>query len=245
MCSDFVCTTEGIEEVSRRLKKSITSTGKHRIVIVGGSHSAFSAAWMCLNKLKSSPHYDDINKENEKGKTIGTESNKEIEIDREIKNEINNDASTGSDVVGETDNLLTDQLVCDSSPTSSTKVNCFKEKEKEKKMIASNTSSGKSESTGSSICISNSIVILHRSAIKVFYSMKKEADADNYYDIGVVNKTTGQIHPFGGLRGDSKALWRLPIFFFVCLSSMCNQFFYVDFLFFFVYTIHHFFLLFL
>ena len=209
MCSDFVCTTEGIDEVCRRVKKSITSTGKHRIVIVGGSHSAFSAAWMCLNKLKSSPQYDDIGKEEEGGKTIGIDSNKENEIEIEIKNEIINDTSIGSDTTADSIKLQTDQLVSDSTPTSSKNITYNKEKEKEKKVIATSTSSGKSDSTGgSSICISNSIVILHRSAIKVFYSMKKEADADNYYDIGVVNKTTGQIHPFGGLRGDSKALWR-------------------------------------
>jgi hypothetical protein len=49
---------------------------------------------------------------------------------------------------------------------------------------------------------------LHRSAIRVFYATKKEADADGYADIGLVNRFTGQIHPFGGLRGDAKALWR-------------------------------------
>ena len=43
---------------------------------------------------------------------------------------------------------------------------------------------------------------------QVFYATKKEAEQDGYSDIGVVNRTTGQIHPFGGLRGDAKALWR-------------------------------------
>ena len=42
----------------------------------------------------------------------------------------------------------------------------------------------------------------------MFYATKKEAEQDGYGDIGVVNRTTGQIHPFGGLRGDAKALWR-------------------------------------
>ena len=35
----------------RRVKKSIKNSGKSKIVIVGGSHSAFSAAWMCINHL--------------------------------------------------------------------------------------------------------------------------------------------------------------------------------------------------
>ena len=41
----------------------------------------------------------------------------------------------------------------------------------------------------------------------MFYNNKKEADKDKYYDYDVVNKC-GQIHPFGGLRGDAKALHR-------------------------------------
>jgi hypothetical protein len=93
---------------------------KKRIVIVGGSHSAFSAAWMCLHAL---------------GLT--------------------------------------------------------------------NEESNKHGSLGNS-----SIIMLYRSAVRVFYATKKEADSDGYEDIGIINKTTGQIHPFGGIRGDSKKLWR-------------------------------------
>ena len=42
----------------------------------------------------------------------------------------------------------------------------------------------------------------------MFYGTKKDATEDGYTDIGVVNRTTGQIHPFGGIRGDAKQLWR-------------------------------------
>ena len=49
---------------------------------------------------------------------------------------------------------------------------------------------------------------LNRSFIKVFYSTKREADNDSYNDIGQINKITGQIHPFEGLRGDAKALYK-------------------------------------
>jgi hypothetical protein len=51
------------------------------------------------------------------------------------------------------------------------------------------------------------ICILYRSSIKVFYATKAEADHDNYTDI-CINKVTGQINPFGGIRGDAKELWR-------------------------------------
>jgi lysine/ornithine N-monooxygenase len=47
MTSDIICTQAGIDEIQKRLKK----VQQKKIVIIGGSHSAFSAAWICLNKL--------------------------------------------------------------------------------------------------------------------------------------------------------------------------------------------------
>lgn len=58
----------------------------------------------------------------------------------------------------------------------------------------------------------NSITIIHKSYVKVFYGTKQDADADKYFDYCggpiPVNKLTGQLHPFGGIRGDAKALWK-------------------------------------
>lgn len=125
--SDNICTGAGLDDLKMKLK----GTSKKRIVIVGGSHSAFSAAWICLNKL---------------------------EIFQGIDN--------------------------------------------------SNASSPIKASTADSIAEKYSICILHRSPIQVFYASKKDADSDRYTDIGPINKSTGQIHPFGGLRGDAKELWR-------------------------------------
>lgn len=156
--SDFVVTEEGIEDIRKRVRKSIKNFGKHKIVIVGGSHSAFSAAWICLNKL-SDGDKDNV-KDDKKMDRDGVDGSKDKEVDKGA-----------------------------SKTTSlSTKIE-----------IKNNAISNDS---------SNSVLILHRSFIKVFYSTKKEADTDYYHDIGVVNKSTGQIHPFGGLRGDSKVLWR-------------------------------------
>ena len=53
----------------------------------------------------------------------------------------------------------------------------------------------------------NSISILHRSPIRVFYGSEREASLDGYEDYSSVNRT-GQVHAFGGLRGDAKALYR-------------------------------------
>ena len=321
------------------MKKSISTTGKHRIVIVGGSHSAFSAAWMCLNKLNSSTRYDEKEEEKEKDKErdkvkekekeeekeegkekdkemdkdkerfrekeleIKKEKNEEINKEKEIKKRVKNGINTimgsnGNDVIlcDKNDNSIsdvinsipnkhdisgsfnlssssieknrlvdgrlsviengfgpTDQLSSefnatlfkgsDSIITSEKEEEREIEKEREKEikvdkdiekekvkehgkekenekttMCSSSSSSCMSDSINNNTSIVNSIVILHRSAIKVFYSMKKEADIDNYYDIGVMNKTTGQIHPFGGLRGDSKILWRFHLFLLFCLS---------------------------
>ena len=45
--SDYACTSAGVQELADRIRKS----GKRRVVIIGGSHSAFSSAWICLHKL--------------------------------------------------------------------------------------------------------------------------------------------------------------------------------------------------
>lgn len=126
--SDYICTTSGIQELINKLR----NYPRKRIVIIGGSHSAFSAAWICLNKLgwykeSDSPLYSSINSNNTNSST--------------------------------------------------------------------NTSSN------------HSIYIVHRHEIKVFYACKKDADRDKYVSYEGINKQ-GQIHPFSGLRGDAKALYR-------------------------------------
>lgn len=116
MLSDHLL-SGGLTELQEKIKKwNKTNTNCNKIVIVGGSHSAFSCAWLMLKKLE----------------------------------QFNN-------------------------PSEQT---------------------------------TYSIIILHRSFIKVFYSTKREADSDNYSDIGQINKITGQIHPFEGLRGDAKGLYK-------------------------------------
>jgi hypothetical protein len=111
LSSDFVITKEGIAELESRLSKIKQSARK--VVIIGGSHSAFSAAWICLNKLDP-------------------------------------------------------QLV----------------------------------SFGP-----GNISIVHRTPVMVFYGTRREADVDGYGDFKQVCKH-GQVHPFGGIRGDAKQLYR-------------------------------------
>ena len=127
VCSDEFCTKNGIYEAR---KKCLTKT-QPKVVIVGGSHSAFSAAWVCSQILS---------KEEE-------------------------------------------------DPTISMGGGVFEHLPAVKFGPAG-------------------ICIMHRSYIRVFFCSKKDADNDGYKDVGVISKSTGQIHPFGGLRGDSKVLWR-------------------------------------
>ena len=275
----------------RRVKKSIKNSGKSKIVIVGGSHSAFSAAWMCINHLDNKNSNIDNNYNNnynDKNEIVqNIEVNKQCKLNNltcssndytcnsscscEDELHINTPNSESSEADTEKDSTYTDsprspvrtnsskgtsssnssidprsmqsvesgidfingelkqlshnlshnvdtimyegmsEEKGDTSPKSYPNgkyINTEKDKIKDKNTTNStNALQNNSSSSGSSMG-ANSVLILHRSAIKVFYSTKKEADSDSYTDIGMVNKGTGQIHPFGGLRGDSKALWR-------------------------------------
>ena len=116
LSSDFICTTTGVAALQDRLARARGSgpAGKDRkIVIIGGSHSAFSAVWICLNKL-------------------------------------------------------------------------------DPQLISFN---------------SGSICIVHRSPVLVFYNSRKDAEIDGYSDFRQLCKH-GQVHPFGGIRGDAKQLFR-------------------------------------
>lgn len=135
--SDYVCTDSGIAELTSKLK----NFPRKRIVIIGGSHSAFSAAWICLNKLGW------------------------------------NSSCSGGSSSSNNNSLNSNELSLHSTIGNS------------------NNSSN------------NSIYIVHRHEIKVFYACKRDADRDKYNTYEGINKQ-GQIHPFSGLRGDAKALYR-------------------------------------
>ena len=173
LTSDFVCTDPGIQEMKRRIKKNLRIGGKGKVVIVGGSHSAFSAAWMCLNRMNGG-----------------------------------NTAAAVVPVAGSTATGVTEMEVAGAEVTSSS----VEETNNAVDVAAAAAPSSQASTASSSSCVlppnTPSVFILHRSFVKVFYSTKREAELDGYTDTGVINKTTGQIHPFGGLRGDAKALWR-------------------------------------
>ena len=54
------------------------------------------------------------------------------------------------------------------------------------------------------------VVLLHRSPIKVFYETRAEADRDGYHcQAADEDEPGGRIHNFGGLRGDAKVRVRV------------------------------------
>lgn len=224
-------------------------------MIVGGSHSAFSAAWMCLHKLDLSVKEDSTLiptpiatatltattatatlttavTATVTATTTATVTATPSETESEkasAHTDIGIDTDTGIDthccgsplrtaasspskppkspsyqsLNQETTDEMSNVIVAATSPSKSS-VCKIKEREKMKqKLFTKSDSISTKGMTGQS-----DVLILHRSYIKVFYSTKREADYDLYYDTGVINKSTGQIHPFGGLRGDSKSLWR-------------------------------------
>ena len=130
LCSDYYCQQEGYDTIRTRL---LSSVFKH-VVIIGGSHSAFSCAWITINRLLKDLHIS------------GSEG-----------------SATGGGGGGGN--------------------KCY-------------------------------VYILHRSAIKVFYNTKQEADRDGYRDYKHINPHTGSIHAFSGIRGDAKQLWRS-----ICLGT--------------------------
>lgn len=127
MSSDDLCCVSGVEELKMKLSK----TSRRKIVIIGGSHSAFSALWICLNKVTS----DD----------------------------------------------------CQPQPQQSPQQS--------------------SPSSSSDMFPTSSIIILHRGPIRVFYTSRREAEADGCKDIVNIDQH-GHVHPFSGLRGDSKVLYQ-------------------------------------
>lgn len=176
MSSDFVCTQKGMDEMRSRLLKAGIVQNKAlqgRVVIIGGSHSAFSAAWLCLHHLNANVTTDSEAGAAKAGGGNSTETaaNKEEML-----------------VFGQNGICLVHK--------SSIKVfYCTKaDADKDGYVIesAGPTSSQSQASTPGGTPGGNAA---NRSSAAAASQMSK-------------SWIRGQIHPFGGLRGDAKELWR-------------------------------------
>lgn len=155
--SDVVCTMEGVEHLRQRIRRYLQNNtggnnlGAGRVVIIGGSHSAFSAAWICLNL-------------------------------------VNEDAASKAANVLPPNNNVADNGINKFLPGTPP---------------LSFNAQHQIKLGPSAICM------LHRSAIRVFYATRADAEHDHYPESCIcVNRITGNINPFGGIRGDAKELWR-------------------------------------
>jgi hypothetical protein len=169
MSSDYVCTQKGLDDLRSRLVKAglaANRTTPGRVVVIGGSHSAFSAVWLCLHRLNES-----LGAANGAAQTPAQESK-------------------GDDI---------NQVVfCQSGiclvHKSSIKVfySTKADADKDGYVIESAGNVNASQPSGTLGAAPGSAT--------------KAANAGN----SQVSKSwiRGQIHPFGGLRGDAKELWR-------------------------------------
>lgn len=273
MISDDVLTISGIQQLRLKLSK-----GSRNVCIVGGSHSAFSCAWVCLNAL------DDVNSNN--CSTIDMRNSNDIgklqdvtltrspgSLDATAKADVkaSKPCRRAAKVLPNTDVLprlsatsATSRSPCITNRNKSSATISERQKAPNQCVVQADTSinsgalklqieadkvsqlaksmQAQSLAGGSVVQIqqqgqsmrsrdggerrfsadrtrsskmtpgrgcsarSISITLLHRSAIKVFYSSKREAEANKYRDFSITNRY-GQIHAFGGLRSDAKALY--------------------------------------
>jgi hypothetical protein len=169
MSSDYVCTQKGLDDLRSRLVKAglaANRTTPGRVVVIGGSHSAFSAVWLCLHRLNES---------------LGVANGAAQAPAQESKGEdINQVVFCQSGIC----------LVHKSSIKVfySTKADA----DKDGYVIESAGNASASQASGTLGAAPGSAT--------------KAANAGN----SQVSKSwiRGQIHPFGGLRGDAKELWR-------------------------------------
>jgi len=166
--SDFALTHAGIESLRSRLLKS---NGKDvrlnagRVVIVGGSHSAFSAAWVCLHKLNA-----------DSTSLLGGDDTR---------------SSSSYDGIHFGHNGICLVHKSDIKVFYSSKANAEKDR-----YSYSNDNNAAATPTVSMISANGGIMGSNASnaASKTLNLIR--------------DKVTGHIHPFGGLRGDAKQLWR-------------------------------------
>ncbi|KAJ1451659.1 hypothetical protein M885DRAFT_529266 [Pelagophyceae sp. CCMP2097] len=201
---------------------------KKKVCIVGGAHSAFSCAWLLLHGPVDETLADAPPPPSQRASTAGDAVRVPLVVEHAgallsvslptipgRKLALAPEASaTGLAAtlppLGATPDVLPPVCgspVCVSAPScvsaDSTKV---EEKVSDVKVSDAKVSDRALTAPRASRLGEVSISLLHRSAVKVFYTSKREADADGYTHFHGLNKH-GNIHAFGGLRGDAKQLY--------------------------------------
>ena len=217
VASDDMITRAGFEKVHELLLGSPTggpqaagmsnSAPRPHVCIVGGSHSALSAAWLCLKILEDSSQPPPQPQSHpaaasaevvsklplvpEKGKASCPTSPPRVAVLQLPK--ISGLASPPEPLTSPTP--LPASSLAAPKPSSPSRI------------ASSPTGRRRPQSTPTPPPMSTaSITVLHRSPFRLFYASKREAEDDGQKSWKFVNRR-GQINPFGGLRGDAKELF--------------------------------------
>eukprot|EP00598_Pedospumella_elongata_P005376 CAMPEP_0184983198 /NCGR_PEP_ID=MMETSP1098-20130426/12506_1 /TAXON_ID=89044 /ORGANISM="Spumella elongata, Strain CCAP 955/1" /LENGTH=1252 /DNA_ID=CAMNT_0027507003 /DNA_START=65 /DNA_END=3823 /DNA_ORIENTATION=- len=178
MSSDYICTQKGIDDLRSRLVKAGIGANKitpGRVVIIGGSHSAFSAAWLCLNRIN--------------GETAATGA--------AATNSENKAAPVVSAVPADEVLQFGQSGICLVHKSSIKVFYCTKgDADRDGYIIEGAPPSVSASNNGANSGTASTL----GSAIK-----NNPANGGSSVSKAWLR---GQIHPFGGLRGDAKELWR-------------------------------------
>ncbi len=197
--SDYVLQETGYNHILNNLKLK----EKKRIIIIGGSHSGFSCAWILLNG------YIDMYKLKEQNKSIRISSpnSKNIHNAALASDGINNNSYANN--------------IHHNGRSYRTKINKNCENCNNYNCCFGyvidrtwrNSKSASSHVPYNNVCFNSDnleIQILYRDHIKVYYHSEREAlnDGYNVYDQSKAVNKNGNVYPFIGIRGDGKELYR-------------------------------------
>lgn len=204
--SDYVLQEAGFNHLINNLKLK----EKKRVVILGGSHSGFSCAWMLLNG------HIDMHKLKEQNKSIRAQS---VLINGNNQNNNSNNNPTNNNSNNPTNNNSTNNngffYKCKTNP------NCLECKTLnccccfgsiiDRTWRKPQSAASPHQSSSANLENQNfEITILFRDHIKVYYHSEREAlnDGYNVYDQNKAVNKNGNVYPFIGIRGDAKELYR-------------------------------------
>ncbi|GLD94954.1 hypothetical protein PINS_up003579 [Pythium insidiosum] len=176
------------EDGFQRLREHLLASEGRKVCIVGGSHSAFSVAWLLLNRGKTS-------KSDTTSKSVAVVS-KDLSPNEEVR------AADTAEPTAPPDPSIPPPSECSGVAVTAPMTSPCKSPSRQ-----SNTSTSRRLSGSTGLLFQpKDITILHRSAIRCYYASRKEAEADGA-DASRVDRT-GCVNTFTGLREDAKALFK-------------------------------------
>ena len=215
VCSNDVLSKGGLQMIRAKLGP------KHgKVCVVGGAHSAFSVAWLCLRGestqceiLNTTSAVSSIHNTHTAAKSphrslgcnttapvvTNLESTSVICVEQQIRDRTDQSSASSPPTdeslksIGFAPNASDVTL----APLPPLEISCARTQ------LVAPSSLPCAAALPQAATIHLSLNILHRSPVRVFYVSKRDADADGYRDYKQTNRH-GQVHAFAGLRGDAK-----------------------------------------